>query len=296
MIEESWTQHSGASTAQGVHVATILLGVSGSIAAYKAADLASRLSQAGHDVTALLTRAACQLISPNTFLNLTGNQVYTDLWDTQGQTEHIALTDRADLFVFAPATANSLAKLALGLGDDMVSTTLLAVGCPVLVCPAMNTRMWNNPVVQRNLESVRRAGHRVLEPEAGHLACGHVGAGRLADPSRIAEIAEEMLAGVVSGPAQPSLFLEVVSYDKAPSAEAQQAERAYRAEAAVAGTLVASGSLGSPGSQRFGHLHRVADLDAAMAQAKNSPLARVNCRIEVFPWRLDHGAAGSVGG
>src|SRR5688500_3096206 len=104
-------------------MAKILLGVTGSIAAYKAADLASKLKQRGHDVTAIMTRSATELISPNTFLNLTGNHVYVEMFDPSGQTEHIRLTDEADLVVVAPATANVLAKIATGLADDMLSTT-----------------------------------------------------------------------------------------------------------------------------------------------------------------------------
>lgn len=175
-------------------MATIILGVSGSIAAYKAADLSSKLSQAGHDVTVIMTQAACQLVTPNTFLNLTGNKVYTDLWDPSGQTQHIALTDKAELVVIAPATANTIAKIAYGLADDMLSTTLLSVNCPVLVCPAMNTRMWNNKAVQRNVALLGELGHAVMTPDAGALACGHTGPGRLPEPAAIAAEIEEILS------------------------------------------------------------------------------------------------------
>ncbi|MBL4844985.1 MAG: hypothetical protein JKY65_05635 [Planctomycetes bacterium] len=177
-------------------MATILLAVTGSIAAYKAADLASKLSQAGHDVHVVMSEAACQLVGPSTFLNVTGNPVFTNLWDAESQTRHIRLTDAAQLAVLAPATANSIAKLATGLADDVVSTTLLALGCPLLVCPAMNVRMWRNPVVQRNLATVRALGHHVMEPGAGHLACGHVGPGRLAEPPEIAAEIEKLLGHV----------------------------------------------------------------------------------------------------
>ncbi|MGE0708249.1 MAG: flavoprotein [Planctomycetota bacterium] len=184
-------------------MATILLAVTGSIAVYKAADLASKLKQAGHDVRVMMSEAAQRLVTPSTFLNLTGNKVFTDLWDPDGQTQHIALTDQAELCVLAPATANALAKLALGLADDMVSTTLLALDCPLLVCPAMNTRMWRNPAVQENLARVRARGHQVLEPEAGALACGHVGPGRLAEPVAIAAAVEALLRGEAIGAAAP---------------------------------------------------------------------------------------------
>lgn len=174
-------------------MATILLAVTGSIAAYKAADLASKLHQAGHSVHVVMSEAARELVGPSTFLNLTGNPVFTSLWDAESQTRHIQLTDAADLAVLAPATANSLAKLAHGLADEVVSTTLLALRCPLLICPAMNVRMWENPVVQRNLETLRELGHEVLTPGSGHLACGHVGAGRLAEPLEIQAAVEALL-------------------------------------------------------------------------------------------------------
>lgn len=176
-------------------MATILLAVTGSIAAYKAADLASKLHQADHDVHVVMSEAAQRLVGPSTFLNLTGNPVFTSLWDSESQTRHIRITDAAELAILAPATANSLAKLAHGIADDVVSTTLLALACPLLVCPAMNVRMWNNPAVQRNLATVRGDGHHVLVPGEGHLACGHVGAGRLAEPAEIQATAEALLAG-----------------------------------------------------------------------------------------------------
>jgi phosphopantothenoylcysteine decarboxylase/phosphopantothenate--cysteine ligase len=175
-------------------MANLLLGVCGSIAAYKAADLASKLTQTGHHVTVLMTEAATKLVHPNTFMNLTGNPVYADVWDPHGQTQHIALTDAADLCVIAPATANTIGKIAHGLGDDMVSTTLLAVRCPVLICPAMNTRMWNNKAVQRNVKILEELGHVILQPGDGNLACGHVGAGRLPEPTVIAAEIEELLS------------------------------------------------------------------------------------------------------
>lgn len=183
-------------------MATILLAVTGSIAAYKAADLASKLHQAGHAVHVVMSEAACKLVGPSTFLNVTGNPVFTSLWDAQSQTRHIQLTDAAELAVLAPATANSLAKLAHGLADEVVSTTLLALRCPLLICPAMNVRMWENPVVQRNLETLRELGHQILTPGSGHLACGHVGPGRLAEPVEIQTAVEALLASSAQ-PAQP---------------------------------------------------------------------------------------------
>lgn len=278
-------------------MATILLCVTGSIAAYKAADLASKLKQAGHDVTAIMTEAAQQLVTPNTFLNLTGNRVYTDLWDPQGQTEHIALTDRADLVIVAPATANTLAKIAHGLADDMVSTTLLAVASPVLVCPAMNTRMWRHPTVQQNLDAVRTLpGYHVLEPAAGNLACGHVGPGRLPETPEILAAVERLLGERDHRPAPsgkhpipqpaPSLFLELVTYDAPPSAEALTEDRVYRTSLLVSGQLVSTGGLGA---QRRAHVHVAKSMEEALERARRSPLAALGCRIEVFPWRLEAG-------
>lgn len=268
--------------------ARILLCVTGSIAAYKAADLASKLVQAGHHVTAVMSEAAQRLVAANTFLNLTGNRVFTDLWDPQGQTEHIALTDRADLVVVAPATANCLAKIAHGLADDMVSTTLLAVRSPVLVCPAMNTRMWNHPAVQRNLAAVRALpGYHVLEPGAGHLACGHVGPGRLPEPADIARAVEALLAkgAPAAEPAEPlGTFLELVVYDAPPPPEALERERAYRAELLRQGALTRSGALGT---LRRAHVHRARSYEEALDRARRSPLAGSGCRIEVFLWRAD---------
>ncbi len=164
-----------------------MLGVCGSIAAYKGADLCSKLVQAGHDVTVVMTKAATNLVGPLTFSALTGKAVAVDPWDRPEdvRVEHIALADRAELVVVAPATGNFLAKAAHGIADDMLTSTLLAVTCPVLVAPAMNVRMWNHPAVKRNLAAVRELGYEVIEPDAGFLACGDVGRGRLAETATI---------------------------------------------------------------------------------------------------------------
>ena len=173
----------------------VILGVSGSIAAYKAADLASRLVQSGIAVETVMTRAARRLVTEHTFHALTGRPVHTRVFDPEdtARCAHIDLTDRAQLFVVAPATANVIACLAHGLAPDALTTAALAVGCPVLVCPAMNQRMWSHPAVQRNVSTIKEFGYRVLEPDSGHLACGHVGPGRLAEPERIFAVIREML-------------------------------------------------------------------------------------------------------
>jgi len=174
----------------------VILGICGSIAAYKGADLCSKLVQAGHDVTVVMTRAATRLVGPLTFSALSGNPVALD-WvegDEDPRIEHIHLADRAELVIVAPATGNFLAKAAVGIADDMLHSTLLAVRCPVLVAPAMNVNMWRHPTVVRNLESVRSLGYHVIEPDDGHLACGWKGPGRLAEPTAIFERAAGLLA------------------------------------------------------------------------------------------------------
>jgi phosphopantothenoylcysteine decarboxylase/phosphopantothenate--cysteine ligase len=170
-------------------MARILLGVSGSIAAYKAADLCSRLVKGGHEVTVVMTRGATELVGPLTFASLTGRPVLTNVWDREqwSRVEHIDLTDRADLVVLAPATANLLAKAAHGIADDMLTTVLLAAACPILCCPAMNPRMWAHPLVRENAARLKMIGWKFLEPGEGTVACGHTGQGRMREPREIEE-------------------------------------------------------------------------------------------------------------
>ena len=168
---------------------TILIGVTGSIAAYKAADLASRLIKQHARVHVIMTRNACQFISPITFETLTGQKCITDTFDRNHpfEVEHISLAKQADLAIVAPATANIIAKMAYGLADDMLSTTLLACTCPVLVSPAMNTRMYDHPATRSNLEVLRERGVRIIEPSSGRLACGDEGKGKLPDPADLVD-------------------------------------------------------------------------------------------------------------
>lgn len=163
---------------------TILLGVTGGIAAYKAAYLASALVKLHAAVEVVMTEHATKFIAPLTFEQLTGRRCMVDTFDRNfsHQVEHIALADRADLVLIAPATANVCAKLAHGLADDMLTTTVLACTCPKLIAPAMNTHMLENPVTQDNLELLRRYGWEVIAPSSGRLACGAVGAGKLPEP------------------------------------------------------------------------------------------------------------------
>jgi phosphopantothenoylcysteine synthetase/decarboxylase len=143
-----------------------------------------------------MTRAATKLVGPLTFAALTGKSVATEPWDRDGDVhvEHIRLADRAELFVVAPATGNFLGKAANGIADDMLTSTLLAVTCPILVAPAMNVRMWKHPAVQRNVATCREFGYEIVEPGAGFLACGDVGPGRMAEPADIVARVEATLA------------------------------------------------------------------------------------------------------
>jgi phosphopantothenoylcysteine decarboxylase/phosphopantothenate--cysteine ligase len=173
----------------------ILLGVSGGIAAYKAAELARRLVSAGAQVKVVMTRAAQEFVTPLTFQALTGEKVGTALFgDGSEPLEHVSLGQEVDAIILAPATANLMGKLAAGIGDDLLTTLMLAATKPVLLCPAMNAEMWANPVVKENLARLQARGLEVLEPEAGPLACGAVGLGRLPEP----EVMVEALARLVS--------------------------------------------------------------------------------------------------
>jgi phosphopantothenoylcysteine decarboxylase/phosphopantothenate--cysteine ligase len=159
----------------------VLLGVTGSIAAYKIANLASMLMKLQAKVTVLMTRNATQFINPITFETLTGNKCLVDTFDRgfQYSVEHVALAKSADVLLVAPATANVIGKLAAGIADDMLTTTCLACGCKKIIAPAMNTHMYDNPIVQDNLERLRLYGMEVIAPAEGYLACGDIGAGKL---------------------------------------------------------------------------------------------------------------------
>ncbi|MCD9023255.1 bifunctional phosphopantothenoylcysteine decarboxylase/phosphopantothenate--cysteine ligase CoaBC [Cohnella silvisoli] len=176
---------------------TILLGVTGGIAAYKAATLCSRLVSLGASVRVIMTEGATQFITPLTLQVLTRNSVATDVFDERDATgvQHIDLADAADLAVIAPATANILSKLANGLADDMLSTTLLATTAPLLIAPAMNVHMWEHPAVIDNVNKLASRGVTFVEPGTGQLACGYVGKGRLAEPDEIVDAITAMLVG-----------------------------------------------------------------------------------------------------
>ena len=165
----------------------VLLGVTGGIAAYKTADLASKLIKQHANVDVIMTENATKFIAPLTFEALTHNRCTTDTFDRNHpwEVEHIALADKADVLVIAPATANCIAKLACGIADDMLTTTALACTCPKIISPAMNTKMFENPITQRNIKTLEENGYTIITPGDGYLACGAVGKGRMEEPADI---------------------------------------------------------------------------------------------------------------
>ena len=216
----------------------IALGVSGGIAAYKAAALTSMLHKNGYEVHVLMTKNATEFVSPLTFETLSGNRVSVDTFDRNFEynVQHVALAQKADLFVVAPATANVIAKFACGIADDMLTTTFLACRCQKLICPAMNTGMLENPATQQNIRTLRSRGMQFLDAADGLLACGDVGKGRLAEPEEIFDFIEQLLspkplAGlkvlVTAGPTRESMdpvrFLSNHSTGKMGYALARQA-------------------------------------------------------------------------
>ncbi len=173
----------------------VIVGLTGGIAAYKTCSVISKLAQAGCGVTAVVTRAAGKFIGLATLQALTGRRVYMSLWDVQDHydPQHIGLTEAADLMLVAPATANILGKVANGLADDLLSTMIVAADCPVIFAPAMNSRMWANPIVQDNVARLRRFGYPLIDPTEGWLACRTKGPGRMAEPEQILAVVEESL-------------------------------------------------------------------------------------------------------
>ena len=173
----------------------VVLGVTGGIAVYKACELLRLLQKRGIDVFVVMTQNACRFVAPLTFETLSGHPVAVDTFDRPQtwEVEHIALAKRADLFLIAPATANIIGKMACGIADDMLSTTVMATRAPVLVAPAMNTGMWESAAVQQNVKTLQARGVQFVMPASGHLACGDSGAGKLEDVEIIAERAREML-------------------------------------------------------------------------------------------------------
>ena len=174
---------------------TIVLGVAGGIACYKAVELVRLLIKARHRVQVIMTRSAMEFVTPLTFQTLSGNPVASETFNLTQESEigHINLADSADLFVIAPATANIIGKVANGIADDLLTTVIMATQAPLLIAPAMNIHMFENPILQENLRKLRRVGYHIMEPAEGFLACGYEGKGRLPDPEKIADEVERLL-------------------------------------------------------------------------------------------------------
>ena len=224
----------------------VLLGISGGIAAYKVPMLVRLLVRtapgavygAGLEVHVVMTRAATEFVTPLTLATVSGNPVSQDMWGNRERPsiEHISLADNADVAVIAPATANVIGKLAAGIADDLLTTVFTAVTCPKLICPAMNVNMFRNPIVQRNIDTLRSVGYHVMGPDSGDLACGYTGEGRMPEPERIAEQIEMLLvpkdltgtkilvtAGPTEEPLDPVRFLTNRSSGKMGVAVAKRA-------------------------------------------------------------------------
>lgn len=175
---------------------TVVIGVSGGIAVYKICDVVSRLKKLGINIHVIMTKSSTEFVAPLTFQTLSQNYVVTDMfedpktWDV----EHISLAKRADLFLVAPATANVIGKVANGISDDMLTTTIMATKAKILFAPAMNTNMYENPVVQRNINTLKDLGYNFVEPESGRLACGDIGSGKLASPEVIVDEVVKLLS------------------------------------------------------------------------------------------------------
>ncbi|MDD4377016.1 MAG: bifunctional phosphopantothenoylcysteine decarboxylase/phosphopantothenate--cysteine ligase CoaBC [Eubacteriales bacterium] len=174
----------------------VLLGVTGGIAAYKIASLASSLVKAGATVHVIMTDSACNFINPITFETLTGNKCIIDTFDRNFDydVEHVSLAKKADVFMIAPATANTIAKIARGLADNMLTTTFLACKAPKIIVPSMNTNMYENPITQNNLELLKNYGMDIIQPDCGHLACGDTGTGKMPEPNVLLKYIEKAVA------------------------------------------------------------------------------------------------------
>ncbi|QUL98338.1 MAG: bifunctional phosphopantothenoylcysteine decarboxylase/phosphopantothenate--cysteine ligase CoaBC [Candidatus Fermentithermobacillus carboniphilus] len=206
---------------------TVVIGVSGGIAAYKAVEVVSRLKKLGAETHVIMTRNATKLVAPITFRTISNQPVVVDMFEEpkRWNVEHIALAEKADLFLICPATANVIGKIACGIADDYLTTTVMACTAPKLICPAMNHNMYENPVLQGNLRKLRELGYRILEPEYGQLASGAMGKGRLPEPEKIVQEvvtllnATEDLRGlrllVTAGPTRE--WLDPVRYISNPS-------------------------------------------------------------------------------
>ena len=257
---------------------TVILGVGGGIAAYKGCELVRLLVKGGGDVRVVMTPNATRFVGPLTFQALSGHPVLVDLLDPASEASygHLELARRADLLVVAPATADLLARLRAGMGDDAVTTTALACTCPVLLAPAMNTRMWEGPAVQENLDALRQRGWHVVGPSSGELADGDVGEGRLADPAEIALAAARILGSrdlagrrvlVTAGPTREPL--DPVRHLSNPSTGKMGFELARAAARRGAEVLLVSGptSLRDPDGVRVVRVGTAEEMAAAVLGA-----------------------------
>lgn len=255
----------------------IVVGISGGIAAYKSASLVSKLAQAGADVRVIMTKAATQFITPLTLQTLSRNHVSVDTFEEQNPhvVNHIDLADHADLFILAPATANLISKLAVGLGDDMLTTTILATEAPVCIAPAMNVHMYQNKIIQENIDRLRSLDFHFIEPGSGQLACGYVGEGRMAEPEEIFAWIERFFsqvqclagkrvlitAGPTMEPVDPVRFFSNHSSGKMGYALAKAAEQAGAEVTLVSGPV----HLKVPERVRCIHVKRAQEMyDAVM--------------------------------
>lgn len=179
-------------------MSTVVLGITGSISAYKACELTRLLIKEGHEVCVLMTPHATKFVTPLTFQTLSKNPVEVELFGREGiwKPTHISLAQRADVFVIAPCTANAIGKIANGIADDLLSSTAIATKAPILIAPAMNVDMWNNVANQANLKTLQSRGVKIIDAETGELACGTVGKGRMADPATIVKVIDEVLASI----------------------------------------------------------------------------------------------------
>ena len=254
---------------------SIVLGVSGGIACYKAVELVRLLVKAGCSVQVIMTRSAMEFVTPLTFQTLSGHPVASETFSLTQESEigHINLADSADLFVIAPATANIIGKIANGIADDVLTTVLMATQAPVLIAPAMNIHMYENPILQENLRKLRRVGYHLLEPAEGFLACGYEGKGRLPEPEKIAEEIQRLLkpkdlagerflitAGPNREPLDPVRYLSNRSSGKMGYALARAALRRGAEVALVSGPT----ALEAPAGARTTQVTTAAEMRAAV--------------------------------
>ena len=257
---------------------TVVLGVTGGIAAYKSCEVVSRLRKQGAQVFVIMTKNACQFVAPMTFETLSNNPCVNDTFERpeRWEVEHVALAKKADLFLIAPATANIMAKMAHGIADDMLSTTVLATKAPVLIAPAMNTGMWTNEATQENLRILKARGVMTIGPEGGLLACGDVGAGRMSEPVDIVSRCVELLsvqhdleglrvlvtAGPTREPLDPVRFITNRSSGKMGYAIAEAAQKRGAHVTLVSGPV----SIAAPGGVAMVSVQSTEDLLQQMTE------------------------------